>query len=158
MSTRIGCALFVYAKMTTEDTATTTPVYADPVGAPGVISININPNAASETLFADDGPYDVATTLGKVEVEINKAELKTSEKADLLGHTIDAKGGIIYGDSDVPPLALEHLSQTVCTDLYGCIKVSSLTLRTIMKLRVIQLTSRQTLSRDSSLSLITRPL
>ena len=105
MSTRIGCDHFVYAKMTTEDTATTAPVYADPVNAPGVISININPNAASETLFADDGPYDVATTLGKDQVEINKAALKTSEKADLLGHTIAANGGILYGDSDVPPWA-----------------------------------------------------
>lgn len=103
MATRIGCDNLVYAIMKTEDTATTAAVYDTPVPAPGVISININPNSGQETLFADDGPYDVATTLGKVDVEINKAELTTKNKADLLGHTIDTNGGLVYGDSDIAP-------------------------------------------------------
>lgn len=103
MATRIGCDNLVYAIMKTEDTASTAPVYEAVKPAPGVISVNINPNASQETLFADDGPYDSATTLGKVDVAINKAELTTENKADLLGHQIDANGGIVYGDSDVPP-------------------------------------------------------
>lgn len=103
MSTRIGVDNLVYALMTTEDTRTTAPVYGEVKPAPGVISVNINPNASQETLFADDGPYDTATTLGKIDVEINKAELTTENKADLLGHQVDSKGGIAYGDSDVPP-------------------------------------------------------
>lgn len=103
MATRIGCDSLVYAIMQTEDTATTPPAYGDVKTAPGVISININPNASQETLFADDGPMDTATTLGKVDVAINKAELTTENKADLLGHEIDDNGGIAYGDSDVPP-------------------------------------------------------
>lgn len=103
MATRIGCDNLVYAIMTTEDTATAAPQYGDVKAAPGVISVNINPNASQETLFADDGPMDTATTLGKVDVAINKAELTTENKADLLGHQIDDNGGIVYGDSDVPP-------------------------------------------------------
>ena len=103
MATRIGCDHLVYALMTTEDTATTAPVYDTPTPAPGVMSININPNPAQETLFADDGPMETATTLGKVDVEINKAQLTTENKADLLGHQIDTNGGIVYGDSDVAP-------------------------------------------------------
>lgn len=103
MATRIGCDHLVYAQMTTEDTATTAPVYGDVKSAPGVISVNINPNASQETLFADDGPMETATTLGKIDVEINKAELTTENKADLLGHQVDTNGGIVYGDSDVPP-------------------------------------------------------
>lgn len=103
MATRIGCDHLVYAEMTTEDTATSAPVYGEVKAAPGVISVNINPNASQETLFADDGPMETATTLGKIDVEINKAELTTENKADLLGHQIDANGGIVYGDSDVPP-------------------------------------------------------
>ena len=103
MSTRIGCDNLVYAIMSTEDTATTAPAYAAVKSAPGVISVNINPNASQETLFADDGPMETATTLGKIDVEINKAELTTENKADLLGHQIDDNGGIVYGDSDVPP-------------------------------------------------------
>ena len=103
MATRIGCDNLVYAIQTTEDTATTAPVYAAPKAAPGVMSVNINPNASQETLFADDGPMETATTLGKIDVEIKKNELTTENKADLLGHTIDGNGGLVYGDSDVPP-------------------------------------------------------
>lgn len=103
MATRIGCDHLVYAIMDTEDTATTAPTYGEVKAAPGVISVNINPNASQETLFADDGPMDTATTLGKIDVAINKAELTSENKADLLGHQIDAKGAVIYGDSDVPP-------------------------------------------------------
>lgn len=103
MSTRIGCDNLVYAKMTTEDTTTTAPAYGEVVPAIGVMSLNINPNGSQETLFADDGPMDTASTLGKIEVEIQKNELTTQQKADLLGHSIDTNGALVYGDSDVPP-------------------------------------------------------
>lgn len=103
MATRIGCDNLVYAIMTTEDTATEAPVYAEVTPAPGVMSININPNGVIETLFADDGPMETATTLGKIDVEIQKNELTTQNKADLLGHEIDGNGAVVYGDSDVPP-------------------------------------------------------
>lgn len=103
MATRIGCDNLVYAKMTTEDTASTAPAYGAVTKAPGVMSININPNGSLETLFADDGPMESAATLGKIEVEIQKNELTTQNKADLLGHEIDTNGALVYGDSDVPP-------------------------------------------------------
>lgn len=103
MATRIGCDGLVYAIMTTEETPTTAPVYGAPVTAPGVMHININPNASLDTLFADDGPMESATTLGKIEVEIEKNALSTPDKAALLGHKIDADGGLAYGDTDTPP-------------------------------------------------------
>lgn len=103
MATRIGVDKLHYAKMTTEDTLNAPPVYEEPKSAPGVMSININPNGSVETLFADDGPYESAATNGQVEVEIQKNQLKTSEKADILGHTVDTDGGIIYSANDVPP-------------------------------------------------------
>ena len=103
MSTRIGCDNLVYAKMTTEDTATSAPAYGEVIPAIGVMSLNINPNGSQETLFADDGPMDTASTLGKIEVEIQKNELTTQQKADLLGHSIDTNGALVYGDNDVPP-------------------------------------------------------
>jgi phi13 family phage major tail protein len=67
------------------------------------MTININPNGSQETLFADDGPMETAATLGKIDVEIQKNELTTQNKADLLGHEIDVNGALVYGDSDVPP-------------------------------------------------------
>lgn len=103
MATRIGCDNLVYAKMTTEDTVDQAPTYGDVTKAPGVMSININPNGTLETLFADDGPMESASTLGRIEVEIQKNELTSQNKADLLGHAIDANGAVVFGDSDIPP-------------------------------------------------------
>ena len=103
MATRIGCDNLVYALMKTEDTVDAAPTYDTVVKAPGVMSLNINPNGAQETLFADDGPMETASTLGRIEVEIQKNELTTKNRADLLGHQIDSKGGLVDGDSDVPP-------------------------------------------------------
>lgn len=103
MATRIGCDNLVYAIMTTEDSATTVPTYGTVKAAPGVMSLNINPNGSQETLFADDGPMETSATVGKIEVEIQKNALTTENKADLLGHTIDSKGALVYGSADVPP-------------------------------------------------------
>ena len=103
MATRIGCDSLVYAIMTTEDTTEALPVYDEVKAAPGVMSININPNGSVDSLFADDGPMETAATIGKIEVEIKKNNLTTENKADFLGHNIDGNGGIVYGDSDTPP-------------------------------------------------------
>jgi phi13 family phage major tail protein len=103
MATRIGCDNLVYAKMKTEDTVEAPPVYDTVVSAPGVMSLNINPNSSQETLFADDGPMETASTLGRIEVEIQKNELTSQNKADFLGHTIDSNGAVVYGADDVPP-------------------------------------------------------
>lgn len=103
MATRIGCDNLVYAIMSAEDSVTAAPTYGEVVPAPGVMSININPNGSLETLFADDGPMESATTLGKIEVEIQKNALTSKNKSDLLGHKIDSNGAVVYGDNDVPP-------------------------------------------------------
>ena len=103
MATRIGCDNLVYAIMTTEDTVETPPVYAEVKKAPGVMSLNISPNSSTETLFADDGPMETASTLGNIEVEIQKNQLNTQERADLLGHVIDSNGALVYGANDIPP-------------------------------------------------------
>lgn len=103
MATRIGVSNLHYAKMTTEDTLTTAPTYDTPTSAPGVMSVNINPNASVDTLFADDGPFETAVTIGQCEVEIQKNALTTQNKADLLGKTIDTKGGLVSSSTDIPP-------------------------------------------------------
>jgi phi13 family phage major tail protein len=102
MATKIGCDNLVYAIMTADD-GISDPSYGEVKSAPGVMSLNINPNASQETIFYDDGPGESATALGNIEVEIQKNELTTEQKADLLGHTIDSKGAIVYGANDTPP-------------------------------------------------------
>lgn len=103
MATRIGVSNFHYAIMTTEDTISTPPTYDTPVSAPGIMSVNINPNASVDTLFADDGPFETATTIGQVEVEVQKNSLTSQNKADLLGKTVDKKGGLVSSATDIPP-------------------------------------------------------
>lgn len=100
-ATRIGCDNAVAAKLT--EGADGTPSYGTIMALPGLMSLSINPNATTDTLFYDDGPGDTAATLGKVETEIEKNALSTAEKAFLLGHGIDANGGLVYGANDVPP-------------------------------------------------------
>jgi phi13 family phage major tail protein len=103
MATRIGCDNLVFAKQLTEETSTTPATYDVVVAAPGVISIGVNPNAAQETLFADDGPMETATALGKIEVEIEKNELPVALRAMLLGHGSDDNGGLVFAAGDIPP-------------------------------------------------------
>lgn len=102
-STRIGVSNFHYALMTAEETLTSLPTYDTPKSAPGLMSANINPNASIDTLFADDGPFETAATNGQIEVEIQKNALSTTNKVDLLGKTVDSKGGIVSSDTDIPP-------------------------------------------------------
>lgn len=97
---RIGVDKLHYAICTDGDTET----WGLPVALKGVISVNVNPNASQETLFADDGPYETAVTTGNIEVEINKAQLSISERAALLGHEYDSNTGILKSKStDTPP-------------------------------------------------------
>lgn len=100
-ATRIGCDNLVYAPVILDDGTTLT--CGIPTLLPGVMKLNINPNPSQDTLFCDDGPGDTASTLGKIEVEIDKNALSTAEKGALLGHTLDGKGALVYGANDVPP-------------------------------------------------------
>ena len=100
---KIGCDNLVYAIMKTVDTKAAAPTFDAPKNAPGVQSININPNASVETAFGDDGPMETASTLGKIDVEIQKAYLTAENQADLLGKAIDSKGGLVSGSNDTPP-------------------------------------------------------
>ena len=76
--------------------------YEAPVRVIGAIEAKINPNASMDTLFADDGPMDTISTLGKIEVELKQSDLPIEVQAALLGHAIQG-GVLIRKASDVPP-------------------------------------------------------
>lgn len=98
----IGLKSLYYALLDT-DTANSPPAtYEAPVSIPGAISANVNPNASNETLFADDGPYETASTIGAIELELNVADLPIETQAALLGHTLSG-GVLIRKSSDTPP-------------------------------------------------------
>lgn len=77
--------------------------YQTPVKIAGAIQANINPNPSVEALFADDGPMEVAATLGQIEVELVAADFPQEVQAELLGHTIDDDGVMHRKATDQPP-------------------------------------------------------
>ena len=101
-ASRIGCAGLVYALLTA-DTGSEAPTWGTPVPCLGVKSVSIAASTTTDTNFWDDGPAEVATSLGDIEVGIVKNALSTAEKAALLGHNIDTKGALSYGAGDTPP-------------------------------------------------------
>lgn len=101
---KIGVSKLYYAKQTTEETASAAAVYATPVAVPGLVSINVAPSANKATLYADNGPYETASTLGEITVSLDLADLPLSVQADLLGHTLDSTTNQLDSkSSDVAP-------------------------------------------------------
>ena len=90
-----------YALLTSD--ASDGAVYGTPVLITGLIKANLNPNSNIDTLFADDGPYDTATQLGKISLELNVADLSLEQRIALLGKTA-ISGGVMFDKStDSPP-------------------------------------------------------
>lgn len=96
----IGLKNLVYAKLLT-DPIGGTPTYDTVTRIAGAISANFNPNGSTETLFADDGPFESASTLGNMSLELNVADISSAVQADLLGHKIS--GGILKKTKDDTP-------------------------------------------------------
>lgn len=97
----IGLSNLVVAKLT-DDPASGVATYEAPTVIKGAISANINPNASNDTLFADDGPYETATTIGQIALDLNVADLDLDTQALLLGHSV-VGGVLIRKSADIPP-------------------------------------------------------
>jgi phi13 family phage major tail protein len=100
----IGLRNLVYCKLLTDPEEGAGKATYDAVKRiPGAITANVNPNASTDTLFADDGPYETAATVGQIALELNVADLPLEAQAELFGHTIDSRGILIRKAGDVPP-------------------------------------------------------
>lgn len=97
----IGLSNVHYALLTSDTVGNI--VYETPVRIPGAITANINTNASLETLFADDGPYDTASTIGQISLELNIADLDLATQAVLLGHAAPVGGILDKKSTAVPP-------------------------------------------------------
>lgn len=97
---KIGVSKFYYAKQTTEDSATADGVYATAVAVPGLVSIEVTKDDSVSTLYADNGPYEVANNSGSINVSVDLADLPLSAQADLLGHTYDSTNNTLTAKTD----------------------------------------------------------
>src|SRR5574343_110749 len=98
---QIGLKNLYYATLTA-DTADKATTYGSMKKITGAISADIKPASNSATLYADDGPFDTATTLGEITVTLEMADLPLSVQAEILGHTLD-KGVMVYKATDKAP-------------------------------------------------------
>jgi phi13 family phage major tail protein len=98
---QIGVSNFVYALLL-DDPTEGLATYGAPVRIPGLISANVNPNSANATLFAENGPYETASTIGEIGLEVNVADLSLEQQAELFGHAME-NGVLIRKSGDVPP-------------------------------------------------------
>lgn len=92
----------VYYALLTEDPETGTPTYEAPVRIAGALKATVNPNSSNETLFADDGPFETASSIGQITLELGLADLPLAVQAVLLGHT-KAGGVLLRKSGDTPP-------------------------------------------------------
>lgn len=87
----IGLDKFYYAVLNSDTSAGVS--YQTPVALKGALTVSYNPNSEVSTLFADDGPYDTAETIGEIELEVGIADISQEDYAVLMGHTIT--GGVL---------------------------------------------------------------
>lgn len=80
----VGIDKFHYSKLVAD--TTTTIAYGEIVSVPETIEMNVNTNSTAATLFADNKPAIVYTTIGVVELSMVKATLPNEFLADVLGN------------------------------------------------------------------------
>ena len=114
-SVPIGLTNLVYAIMVDDVPPTTVggddgyTTYDSAVRILGAITANFSPNASNDTLFADDGPYETASTLGAMSLELNVADLPPENRAELLGARYE-NGVLIHTSEDIPPYVAVGMS------------------------------------------------
>ena len=87
----IGLDSFFYALLNSDTSAGVS--YQTPVALKGAMTVSYNPNSEVSTLFADDGPYDTAETIGEIELDVGIADISQEDYASIMGHTIT--GGVL---------------------------------------------------------------
>jgi len=97
----VGLKNLHYAKLTKDDDTGVT--YGTPKKIAPAISVQMNTNSNTATLYADDGPAATDSALGVTEVTINTSDLPTAVEAELLGHTINEDGVMIENSDDAAP-------------------------------------------------------
>ena len=110
----IGLSKLHYAKMTTEDTATTAPVYETPKRLIGINSVSVSPENDTATLYGDNMALDTKTSTRERTITLEVARLPLEDQAALLGYTYDSstKKMSVNGDATAPNVAIMYEEDT----------------------------------------------
>ncbi len=85
----------------TEDTKEAL-TYELPEDLVGAINATINPTVNTQEVYADDQLWESISALGKIDVEVETADLPLQTRAKILGNKI-VDGVLIENKADVPP-------------------------------------------------------
>ncbi len=85
--------------------------YETPIRIAGAINATINPTVNTQELFADDQLWESISALGKVDVEVESADLSLETRALLAGKTLLNGVFIESADTTAPHVALGFRSQ-----------------------------------------------
>ncbi len=96
----IGLSNLHYAIMTTEDTATTAPVYGTPKRMVGVNSVSDSPQNDTATLYGDNQALDSKTSTKEHTITLEVAKFPLEDKAALLGYSYDSGTKTLGADVD----------------------------------------------------------
>lgn len=98
----IGLKNLYFAKNTKDDENSVT--YETPQRIGGAIQVDINPEVNTNTLYADDAPFAVASSITEITVSLEVADIPSSVVAELGGHSYNSvTGAITYKADDSPP-------------------------------------------------------
>lgn len=102
---RIGLSNLHYAKMTTEDTKTSLPVYGTPVAVTDdAIQANVSVNYAEAELYSGNVQVEQAREFQNATLTLEVPGLTAQQEADLTGATVDAQTGLVtHSADDVAP-------------------------------------------------------
>ncbi len=98
----IGARKLTWFPITANTDTETVPVaYGAPVKLSRLINIQCTPVFSEGTLESDDGIEDSVSKIVAIDVTINASQLTDAIRAVLLGHPIDAGGGVLTTGVDV---------------------------------------------------------
>lgn len=101
MSSIVGVEKLYYAKLLTDTAGALT--FDTPVYLPGVQKIGFKPKYNKAIQYGENKIWDQVNTFDSADVSVQRADLTSAERADLLGQTIAALGGVFNSSEDVAP-------------------------------------------------------
>lgn len=101
---QVGLKNIYYAKMTSDTASETT--YASPVKLGHAISVDINIEEETASLYGDDGERDTYHQFKKATVTIGTTDIPLEDEATILGHTFESDTLIAKGTDSAPYVAL----------------------------------------------------
>ena len=117
-STLTGLKDIYYAKLTeTTANGTTTETYDTPVKLGHAISVDINPNLETATLYGDNMAVATKTKLKEITITIDTTDIPLSDRAILLGHSYNSTtGAVTVKGDDAPPYVALLFAATTADD------------------------------------------